>query len=93
MVMAKIKYEEGYVDLRQLGLGVIPKPHQLWSKANQAWILPSNLAFAVGWSFEITSHLEELAFWLFLLHQVRMVESSFSSFSKKETRAPLTTFH
>jgi hypothetical protein len=69
IIMAKVKYEEGYVDLRTLGYGVIPKPHQLWSKANQAWILPSVLTFAVGWSFEITSHLEELAFWLFLLHQ------------------------
>ena len=80
--MAKVKYEEGYVDLRVLGLGVMPKPHQMWSTANQAWILPSILAFAVGWAFEIISHLEELAFWLFLLHQVRMVESSFS---RKET--------
>lgn len=75
MAMARIKYEEGYIDARVLGFGVIPKPHQLWSKANQAWILPSILAFAVGWSFEIISHLEELAFWLFLLHQVRMVET------------------
>jgi len=73
MSIGKIKYEEGYIDLRALGVGVIPKPHQLWSKANQAWIFPSTLAFAVGWSFEIISHLEELAFWLFLLHQVRIV--------------------
>lgn len=50
----------------------------MWSTANQAWILPSILAFAVGWAFEIISHLEELAFWLFLLHQVRIVEASFS---------------
>jgi len=69
IVMAKVKYEEGYIDLRVLHLGVIPKPHELWSQANQALILPAILAFAVGWSFEITSHLEELAFWLFLLHQ------------------------
>ena len=75
IVMAKVKYEEGYIDLHLLGYGVIPKPHQLWSKANQAWILPSILAFSVGWAFEIISHLEELAFWLFLLHQVRMVET------------------
>ena len=91
--MAKIKYDEGYIDLRQLGFGVIPKPHQLWSNANRALILPSILSFAVGWSFEITSHLEELAFWLFLLHQVRMVPSSFSPFGRKETRVLLTTFH
>jgi hypothetical protein len=74
----KIKYEEGYIDLRALGYSVMPKPHQFWSKANKDWILPSTLVFAVGWSFEITSHLEELAFWLFLLHQVRMVETPFS---------------
>lgn len=70
MLMAKIKYEEGYIDLRVLGYGVIPKPHQLWSIANRNWILPLSLVFAIGWSLEITSHLEELAFWLFLLHQV-----------------------
>lgn len=83
MIMAKIKYEEGYIDLRVLGYGVIPKPHQLWSKANISWILPANLVFATGWSMEITSHLEELAFWLFLLHQVRMVES----FGGKENKS------
>ena len=80
MSMAKIKYEEGYIDLRALGYGVIPKPHQLWSKANISWILPTNLVLATGWSMEIISHLEELAFWLFLLHQVRMMETPFSSF-------------
>jgi len=57
------------VDLRILGYGVIPKPHQLWSQANQDLIFPVILVFAVGWSCEIMSHLEELAFWLFLLHQ------------------------
>ena len=87
ITMAKIKYEEGYMDLRVLGYGVIPKPHQFWSKANISWILPTNLVFATGWSMEITSHLEELAFWLFLLHQVRMVETPSSSFGGKETAA------
>src|SRR5258706_5358881 len=82
MLMAKIKYEEGYVDLRVLGYGIIPKPHQLWSTANRNWLLPLSLVFAIGWSMEITSHLEELAFWLFLLHQVRIVETPFSLFSE-----------
>ena len=90
MVMAKIKYEEGYVDLRGLGVGVIPKPHQFWSKANKSWILPTTLVFAMGWSFEIISHLEELAFWLFLLHQVRMVDHP-SAETKRQIH--LTTFY
>jgi len=82
LVNAKIKYDEGYIDLQALGYGVIPKPHPLWSKAHKDLILPSILAFAFGWAFEITSHLEELAFWLFLLHQVRIVmETPFSCFS------------
>ena len=89
MVMAKIKYEEGYIDLRVLGYGVIPKPHQFWSTANRNWLLPLSLVFAIGWSLEITSHLEELAFWLFLLHQVRMVEPHFIVWRKPD----LITLH
>lgn len=31
---------------------VLPKPWQLWSPANQAWIFPAQLCFALAWAFE-----------------------------------------
>jgi hypothetical protein len=68
--MAFIKYHEGYMDLTALRLGVIPKPYQLWPKNYQHLVLPAQICFSVAWSLEIVSHLEELTFWLFLLHQV-----------------------
>jgi hypothetical protein len=69
--MAFIKYNEGYMDLTSLGVGVIPKPYALWPAKYQSLVLPSTICFSVAWSLEIVSHLEELNFWLFLLHQVR----------------------
>jgi hypothetical protein len=70
--MAIIKYNEGYMDLTLLGQGVIPKPYALWPAKYQSLVLPATICFSVAWSLEIVSHLEELNFWLFLLHQVRV---------------------
>jgi hypothetical protein len=61
-----IKYSEGYVDLPRIG--IIPKPVEMWSNAHHAYIFPLQLCFSVAWSLEIVSHLEELCFWLFLIH-------------------------
>jgi hypothetical protein len=67
--MAVIKYDEGYKDLTAFHLGVIPKPYALWPKEYKDLVLPATVCFSVAWSLEIVSHLEELTFWLFLLHQ------------------------
>jgi hypothetical protein len=69
VTMAVIKYDEGYKDLSAFHLGVIPKPYALWPKEYKALVLPATICFSVAWSLEIVSHLEELTFWLFLLHQ------------------------
>jgi hypothetical protein len=69
VTMAVIKYDEGYKDLTAFHLGVIPKPYALWPKEYKALVLPATICFSVAWSLEIVSHLEELTFWLFLLHQ------------------------
>lgn len=68
--MSYVKYKEGYMDLTLLRQGVIPKPYALWPKSYQDLVLPATVCFSVAWSLEIVSHLEELNFWLFLLHQV-----------------------
>ncbi|KZS88184.1 hypothetical protein SISNIDRAFT_460050 [Sistotremastrum niveocremeum HHB9708] len=48
--------------------GVISKPAIDWTPYHQSLIFPLNLSFSVAWAFETTTHLEELCFWLFLLH-------------------------
>jgi len=63
---AVIKYSEGYIDLPQFG--IIPTPYLLWSPAHQSLIFPLFMLFSVAWGLEIVTHLEELCFWLFLLH-------------------------
>ncbi|KAG8774519.1 hypothetical protein FRC20_001268 [Serendipita sp. 405] len=86
VIMASIKYKEGYIDLSFLkpgtlipggfdlivppnGLGVLPKPFALWPQNYKDLVLPAHICFSIAWSLEIVSHLEELTFWLFLLHQ------------------------
>ncbi|CCA77764.1 hypothetical protein PIIN_02986 [Serendipita indica DSM 11827] len=81
LIMAYIKYDEGYMDLRALGRGVIPKPYALWPQHYKDLVLPATVCFSVGWSLEIVSHLEELNFWLFLLHQVRVILFSIQKIS------------
>ncbi|KIM31317.1 hypothetical protein M408DRAFT_257396 [Serendipita vermifera MAFF 305830] len=81
--MSYIKYMEGYKDLTLLHLGVIPKPYAFWPANYQALVLPSTICFSVAWSLEIVSHLEELTFWLFLLHQGPSQRDWFSSLEFK----------
>lgn len=77
--MSFIKYNEGYMDLTLFGQGVIPKPYALWPVKYQDLVLPATICFSVAWSLEIVSHLEELNFWLFLLHQGPSQRDWFSS--------------
>ena len=60
-----IRYSEGYVALSGI---IIPKPVEMWSKTHQDYTFPLILCFSFAWSLEIVTHLEELCFWLFLLH-------------------------
>jgi hypothetical protein len=62
-----IKYTEGYVAIPKTGI-IVPKPVRMWSKAHQTYIFPLQLCFSFAWSLEIVTHLEELCFWLFLIH-------------------------
>ncbi|KAF8499356.1 hypothetical protein JB92DRAFT_2982217 [Gautieria morchelliformis] len=74
--MAVLKYRNGYtfIDGR-----AVPTPFQLWSKGDQAWLTPLYILFSVAWGMELVTHLEELLFWLFLLHQGQARREWFSS--------------
>ncbi|KAJ3567348.1 hypothetical protein NP233_g6419 [Leucocoprinus birnbaumii] len=48
---------------------IIPKPLELWEQGNRHWLLPLYFLLSIAWSLELVTHLEELTFWLFLLHQ------------------------
>jgi len=65
--MAILKYRNGYTFIP--GFGIIPTPFQLWSSQDRAWLFPLQLVFSIAWGLELVTHLEELTFWLFLLHQ------------------------
>ncbi|TFY61737.1 hypothetical protein EVJ58_g4327 [Rhodofomes roseus] len=41
----------------------------MYSDPSRSWILPLNFIFSFAWALELVTHLEELAFWLYLLHQ------------------------
>lgn len=61
-----IKYNYGFTVIP--GLGITPTPYELWSDSARSAILPLYLCFSVAWALEIVTHLEELCFWLFLVH-------------------------
>ncbi|KAJ7225064.1 hypothetical protein B0H12DRAFT_278857 [Mycena haematopus] len=61
---AIIKYRQGFVAIEGV---VIPKPYTAWPEAERRAIFPLMLTFAVAWSFEMITHLEELCFWFFVV--------------------------
>ncbi|KAG1879793.1 hypothetical protein F4604DRAFT_1620275 [Suillus subluteus] len=61
-----IKYSYGFTVIP--GMGITPTPYELWSDSAQSAILPLYLCFSVAWGLEMVTHLEELCFWLFLIH-------------------------
>ncbi|KAL1687882.1 hypothetical protein GGG16DRAFT_116527 [Schizophyllum commune] len=65
--MTRLKYREGHVVLPS-GQAV-PRPVPAWSQESKDQLLPLLFVFSIAWAFEIVTHLEELMFWLFLLHQ------------------------
>ncbi|KAJ7826921.1 hypothetical protein B0H14DRAFT_3722126 [Mycena olivaceomarginata] len=62
---AIIKYQEGFIELNGT---FVPKPYTLWPESSRRAIFPLFLAFTLGWSMEMITHLEELCFWLFLVN-------------------------
>ncbi|KIY69797.1 hypothetical protein CYLTODRAFT_212928 [Cylindrobasidium torrendii FP15055 ss-10] len=67
VVLTVIKYKEGFIVLEDGK--IVPRPILLWSAANQRWILALFFILSIAWALELVTHLEELTFWLFLLHQ------------------------
>ncbi|KAG2153375.1 hypothetical protein DEU56DRAFT_482340 [Suillus clintonianus] len=63
---AIIKYSYGFTVIP--GIGITPTPYELWSDSARSAILPLYLCFSVAWALEMVTHLEELCFWLFLIH-------------------------
>ncbi|KAI0090800.1 hypothetical protein BDY19DRAFT_937553 [Irpex rosettiformis] len=62
-----IKFREGYT--ATLDHHVFPTPLDMYSATSRHWIFPLNCIFSIAWGLELITHLEELAFWLYLLHQ------------------------
>lgn len=68
VIFTVLKYKAGYIYIPALQT-VMPAPMQLWDESNTRWVLPLYFILSFAWAFEIITHLEELTFWLFLLHQ------------------------
>ncbi|KAH7878817.1 uncharacterized protein C8R40DRAFT_1036911 [Lentinula edodes] len=60
-----IKYKEGYIALPSVG--IVPAPYDTWSPTARSFHFPLMLCFAIAWSLEMVTHLQELCFWLFLV--------------------------
>ncbi|KAK7057798.1 hypothetical protein R3P38DRAFT_1187088 [Favolaschia claudopus] len=73
---AVIKYQEGFIDFNG---AIIPKPYTLWPESSRRAIFPLTLAFTIGWSLEMITHLEELCFWLFLVNSGSVQQDWFRS--------------
>lgn len=74
---AVIKYDEGFVLSPQHG--VIPKPYAEWTKAHQDAVCPLMVLFAVCFSLDVVTHLEELCFWMFLMNATTASQNWFRS--------------
>lgn len=72
-----IKFQEGYIMTPEHK--IFPRPLDTYPPHSKAWIIPLNFVFSIAWALELVTHLEELAFWLYLLHQKPEKESWFSS--------------
>ncbi|KAI0669539.1 hypothetical protein C8Q78DRAFT_992653 [Trametes maxima] len=72
-----IKYREGFVPAPDGAF--IPRPIGMYREENREWVLPLQFVFSIAWALELVTHLEELAFWLYLLHQNPNKEAWFSS--------------
>ncbi|CAK5266604.1 unnamed protein product [Mycena citricolor] len=56
-----------------------PDALSLWTESERRALFPLMLAFAIGWSMEMITHLEELCFWLFLVNSGSVQQDWFKS--------------
>ncbi|KAI8971026.1 hypothetical protein BD414DRAFT_229465 [Trametes punicea] len=75
--MTVIKYREGFVMAPDGAFA--PRPIDMYREPNRGWVLPLQFVFSIAFALEQVTHLEELAFWLYLLHQNPNKEAWFSS--------------
>ncbi|THH29039.1 hypothetical protein EUX98_g5150 [Antrodiella citrinella] len=75
--MTVIKFKEGFIVTPEHQ--ILPKPLHLYTPKDKSWILPLDFVFSAVWALELVTHLEELAFWLYLLHQNAHKAEWFSS--------------
>ncbi|KAJ7750148.1 hypothetical protein DFH07DRAFT_922886 [Mycena maculata] len=73
---AIIKYQQGFVEFEG---SIIAMPYTMWPESARRAIFPLTLAFSVGWSLEMITHLEELCFWLFLVNAGSVQQDWFRS--------------
>ncbi|KAJ7286884.1 hypothetical protein C8J57DRAFT_573153 [Mycena rebaudengoi] len=67
VAMAALKYQEGSVLMPDES--IIPRPFSAWRHDRLRFVVPLFFILSIAWSLELVTHLEELTFWLFLLHQ------------------------
>ncbi|KAH9460190.1 hypothetical protein Pst134EB_008378 [Puccinia striiformis f. sp. tritici] len=65
ITVAYIKYQAGYLPVE---MGGYPVPYTSWPPGHVRLITMIYYLKALGWSGEGIVHLEELAFWVFLIH-------------------------
>ncbi|KAI9059909.1 hypothetical protein FKP32DRAFT_1657062 [Trametes sanguinea] len=75
--MTVIKFREGFI-ITPDGT-FITMPIELYRESNRSWVLPLQFVFSIAFALEQVTHLEELAFWLYLLHQNPNKEAWFNS--------------
>ncbi|KAJ7686066.1 hypothetical protein B0H17DRAFT_1204456 [Mycena rosella] len=71
-----IKYQQGFIPFEGQ---IIPMPQAMWPESARRAAFPLMLAFTVGWSMEMITHLEELCFWLFLVNAGSVQQDWFRS--------------
>ncbi|KIM82405.1 hypothetical protein PILCRDRAFT_461398 [Piloderma croceum F 1598] len=81
VAMSVLKYKEGFA-LVPSG-HIMPKLTPFWKDSHRHWLLPLYFVFSGAWALEIITHLEELTFWLFMLHQGPKKRDWFESWEVK----------
>jgi hypothetical protein len=67
LVMAISSYQQGVLTTPEGK--ILAPPFALWTHTTRKRLLPLFFILSAAWALELVTHLEELTFWLFLLHQ------------------------
>ncbi|KAH7871932.1 hypothetical protein F5051DRAFT_395862 [Lentinula edodes] len=67
LTMTVLSYQQGF--LITADGKVLAIPFSSWTHTARKRLLPLFFVLASAWALELVTHLEELTFWLFLLHQ------------------------